>query len=120
LDANLAVLAQLNGARKLFLEQLRAATSAAADGGELRGAAVQLSATVRRVRALPPIPEPTAALEFAASLDSFEAALAELLRVDLQPAATEAVSQIKTITDLMLESAGHYQTATTALHRAFA
>jgi hypothetical protein len=118
LNANLAVLAELNAARKILTHHLRAA---AADTGcldDLRAMAVELQATVVLVRALPPIPEPTAALELRASLDCFISALGQVMRVD-RPGVQDAGAAVRYAVGLVERSAVHYRAATEAMEGAF-
>jgi hypothetical protein len=80
LDANLALVAEFNAARKILTRQLQDASIDLAAFRDLHATAVELQTTTLLLRAVPPIPNETAAFEFAASLDAFEAALAEIAR----------------------------------------
>jgi hypothetical protein len=114
LNANLALVAEFNAARKILTRQLQDAAIGRAALPDLRVTAVELQTTTLLLRALPAIPNETAAAEFVASLDTFEAVLKEILRADDGPATFDAAA------GLMLQSMAHYRAATEAMDGAFA
>ncbi len=120
LNANLPVLAELNAARKILTHHLSAAAGDTGCVDDLRGAAAELQATVELVRALPPIPEPTAAAELAASLDHFSRALEKVMRVDSRDVSDDVQVQTSNAAAPLKQSAVHYRAATDAMDAAFA
>jgi hypothetical protein len=120
LNANLTLVAELNAARKILNRQLREGDLEAGTAEDLRTTAIELRTTTLLLRALPPIPEPTAAAEFAASLDAFESALSEILRsTDEQSPVHGAAMATDTAATYLLRSIAHYRAATGAIDDAF-
>lgn len=115
LNANLALVAEFNAARKILTRQLQDAAIGRAALPDLRATAVELQTTTLLLRALPAIPNETAAAEFVASLDTFEAVLKEILR-----GAEDEPATFDTAAGLMLQSMAHYRAATEAMDGAFA
>jgi hypothetical protein len=120
LDANLALVAEFNAARKILTRQLQDASIDLAAFRDLHATAVELQTTTLLLRAVPPIPNETAAFEFAASLDAFEAALAEIVRGAGEESVASGVTALNSAAGLMLQSMARYRAATEAMGGAFA
>lgn len=119
LDANLALVAEFNAARKILSRQLQDASIGLAAFRDLNATAVELHTTALVLRAVPPIPDETAAFEFAASLDAFEAALTEIARAAVDGSVAGRGTALNSAAGLMLQSMAHYRAATEAMDGAF-
>ena len=120
LDANLALVAEFNAARKILSRQLQDASIGLAAFRDLHTTAVELQTTTLLLRAVPPIPNETAAFEFAASLDAFEAALTEIARGAVEGSVAGGAAALNSAAGLMLQSMARYRAATEAMDGAFA
>lgn len=114
LNANLTFLAEFNAARTILTRQLQAASADPTVVRDLRTTASDLQSTTRVLRAMPPIPDEIASFQFQASLNAFDAALAEIARGQDEPSTNQG-SVLSNTGGLVAQSIARYRAATEAM-----